>query len=133
MKTYARIQNGAVMEIVSTAGDITTMFHPDLVWVDVTANNPQPVPGSSAVENGDIWTFSPPGGPTPAQLWAGYQAQAVALLAESDRVANRCYKAGVAFPAAWLAYVQALRSILRASSGDPTQAMPVAPVYPAGT
>jgi hypothetical protein len=33
MKTYARIQNGVVAEFIGTNGDITEMFHPDLVWV----------------------------------------------------------------------------------------------------
>lgn len=35
MKTYARIDNGIVAELFSTDGDITEMFHPDLVWVEV--------------------------------------------------------------------------------------------------
>ena len=39
MKTYARIENGTVMELLQTSGDITTMFHPSMVWVDCTSNN----------------------------------------------------------------------------------------------
>ncbi|WP_160286407.1 hypothetical protein [Pseudomonas knackmussii] len=35
MKTYARIEAGAVAELFSTDGDIAEMFHPDLVWVEV--------------------------------------------------------------------------------------------------
>lgn len=35
MKTYARIDNGIVAELFSTDGDITEMFHPDLIWVEI--------------------------------------------------------------------------------------------------
>jgi len=42
-------------------------------------------------------------------------------------------KAGVAFPAAWLAYCQALRAIVAAATGDPSVALPTMPAYPAGT
>ena len=86
----------------------------------------------SADSNGNP-VAAPPPGPTAAQLWARYQAQAQALLVKSDMVAIRCQKASVAFPAAWLTYVQALRAIMDASSGDPTQALPAQPAYPAGT
>lgn len=34
MKTYARIFEGTVVELFSTDGDITEMFHPDLIWVE---------------------------------------------------------------------------------------------------
>jgi len=40
MRTYARIQSGAVAELLATNQDITHLFHPDLHWVDVTG---QPV------------------------------------------------------------------------------------------
>ena len=36
MKTYARIENGIVAELLKTEGDITRMFNPALVWVDVS-------------------------------------------------------------------------------------------------
>jgi len=36
MKTYARIEGGRVAEFFSTASDIRQLFHPSLVWVDVT-------------------------------------------------------------------------------------------------
>lgn len=46
--------------------------------------------------------------------------------------AIRCVAAGVAFPAAWTTYVQALRAI--ASGTDTTStALPTRPAYPAGT
>ncbi len=37
MKTYARIQDGLVAELLKTDGDITSMFNPALVWVDVSS------------------------------------------------------------------------------------------------
>lgn len=36
MRTYARIQDGQVVELLSTAADIATLFHPSLRWTDVT-------------------------------------------------------------------------------------------------
>ena len=37
MKTYARIEGGVVVELFQTDGDITEMFHPDIVWMDVSS------------------------------------------------------------------------------------------------
>lgn len=37
MKTYARIENGVVVELLATDGDITKMFHPAMIWVDVSS------------------------------------------------------------------------------------------------
>jgi hypothetical protein len=37
MRTYARIQNGIVAELLRTDGDVTSMFNPALVWVDVSS------------------------------------------------------------------------------------------------
>lgn len=35
MSNYARIDDGLVAELLSTDGDITEMFHPGLVWIEV--------------------------------------------------------------------------------------------------
>jgi len=35
-KTYARIENDTVVELLKTDGDIAAMFHRDLHWIDVT-------------------------------------------------------------------------------------------------
>lgn len=35
MKTYARIQDGLVAELLETEHDITNMFNPALFWVDI--------------------------------------------------------------------------------------------------
>jgi hypothetical protein len=37
MKTYARLLNGTVAELFSTASNIAGLFNPALIWVDVTA------------------------------------------------------------------------------------------------
>ena len=39
MKTYARIENNTVIELLRTDGDIATMFHRDLHWIDVTGES----------------------------------------------------------------------------------------------
>jgi len=71
--------------------------------------------------------------PTAAQLWAAHQAQAQAELDHGDKVCTRCMKAGVPYPAAWDARDQALRAIVKASTGDPTQPLPTRPAYPENT
>ena len=71
--------------------------------------------------------------PSGAQLWADYRAKAQAALDKTDLICLRCYKAGVAYPAEWLDYTNELRAIIRATSGDSTSGLPVAPNYPSGT
>lgn len=39
---YARIYENKVAELFETDDDITQMFHPDLIWVDITNLDPQP-------------------------------------------------------------------------------------------
>jgi hypothetical protein len=68
-----------------------------------------------------------------AAAWAAYQTTARVALAFNDAVYTRCGKAGVAYPAAWLARDVALRAIAAAPSGDPTQPLPAAPAFPPGT
>jgi hypothetical protein len=77
MKTYARIHNNLVAELLETDGDITSMFHPALVWVDV----------SQHANIAEGWQFdgtnftpppvSPPAAPAPTI--AGLQAQLAVL------------------------------------------------------
>ncbi|TKK36413.1 tail fiber assembly protein [Pantoea agglomerans] len=42
MKTYARIENQLVAEIVSLNVKPEKLYHPSLVWVDITALSEQP-------------------------------------------------------------------------------------------
>ena len=37
MKTYARVQDSLVAELLKTDGDIASMFNPALVWVDASS------------------------------------------------------------------------------------------------
>lgn len=46
-KIYARIQGGVVAEVLHTEAAISTLFHPGIVWVDIT--------GDTKVVEG--WTF----------------------------------------------------------------------------
>lgn len=79
--------------------------------------------------------------PTAAQIaataaalaWINYQVIAKAALDESDITVLRCYENAVATPPAWGAYRKALRAIIGATSGDPTQPLPTKPAYPSGT
>lgn len=69
-----------------------------------------------------------------AIAWLDYQADAQAILDFNDGVATRCVKAGVAYPAEWLAQDVAARAIIRAMTGDPTKALPARPAtFPTGT
>lgn len=72
-------------------------------------------------------------GPTAAQRWATLQGQAKAALDAASVTATRCVIAGVSFPDDWRAYVEALRAITRADSGDASAGLPTRPAYPAGT
>jgi hypothetical protein len=43
LQTYARIQNGVIVELFVTDRDIRSLFHPDLQWINVTdATGAQP-------------------------------------------------------------------------------------------
>lgn len=81
-------------------------------WADITGAWPAPL--------------------TAAQLHQQLQAKAQAELDKTDLVALRCFKVGVAFPAAWQAYTQALRAIVNGTDTTNTN-LPAQPAYPAGT
>ncbi|MEE5118069.1 DUF4376 domain-containing protein [Pseudomonas alliivorans] len=59
MKTYARIDNGKIFELLETGGDISQMFHPDLLWVAVP-DGISPLAGWVATQKGKGWDFSAP-------------------------------------------------------------------------
>lgn len=67
-----------------------------------------------------------------AKARADLQAQAMAALDKTDIVCLRCFKAGVAFPAAWQSYTQAIRAISNGTDTTSTT-LPTMPAYPAGT
>lgn len=57
MKIYARIEKNQVAEIFQTDKDITTLFHPSIVWVDVT-NISGVATGWHAKKGASGWRFS---------------------------------------------------------------------------
>lgn len=95
MKKYARIYNGAVFEFFETDGDITQMFHPDFIWVDVTNTVPAPEEGWDAAETDGIWSFAPHVAPppTPAEILASQsdklQRATQLAAAQKTALANR--------------------------------------------
>lgn len=69
MKTYARIDQGIVMELITTRSDddgieypIAALYHPDFVatLVDVTAVTPTPAIYDVARQEDEGWVFGSP-------------------------------------------------------------------------
>jgi hypothetical protein len=58
MSLWALVINGQVHEL--TALNPAGRFHPQLIWVDVTAVSPQPDLGWTATQSGDTWSFAAP-------------------------------------------------------------------------
>ncbi|WP_185752780.1 tail fiber assembly protein [Pseudomonas fluorescens] len=86
MKTYANIADGVVQYLLPTDGDIAEMFHPDMIWVDVTEVVSAPVAGWTAVEADGAWSFAAPVPPvlTDAELKAAALSQRDALLSQAN-------------------------------------------------
>jgi hypothetical protein len=80
MSIYARIDSGRVAELFETDGDITTMFNPAIVWVDVTGMDPEPGVGWSY----DGQSFDAPAVVTLSELRA-------ALCVSVDAAADTAY------------------------------------------
>lgn len=65
--------------------------------------------------------------------WDEIRAKRDSALGRSDLTAIRCFKAGIPFPAEWLAYVKALRDLPQ-STDDPTKVVwPERPALPEGS
>lgn len=86
MKTYARVSEGLVHELFVTDGDMAEMFHPDMIWVEITDLVPEPVVGWSAYEESGSWIFSEPVPPAPTdtELKMAAIGQRDALLSIAD-------------------------------------------------
>lgn len=86
MKTYANIDAGVVQYLLPADGDITEMFHPDMIWVDVTDAIPSIVAGWTAVEIDGVWSFAAqvPPVPTDTELKAAALSQRDALLSQAN-------------------------------------------------
>ncbi|HWT68072.1 MAG TPA: tail fiber assembly protein [Pseudomonas sp.] len=57
MMDYVRVDNGVVVELFNTDLDISELFHPDLLWIDVSGIEPKPQEGWEAKEAGGQWEF----------------------------------------------------------------------------
>lgn len=132
MSTYARIENSKIAEFFETADDISQLFHPSLIWIDVTNVTPAPKIGWNASNDNGSWTFTEPLIDA-VELWKIYQQNAKYCLDKSDITILRCLEFGVAIPAAWITYRNDLRAIISAISGDHMLPLPTKPAYPAGT
>lgn len=129
MDYFARVVSGMVAETaILPDGDEPSKYFPASLpgsWI----------PCDSTIKSG--YTYSGTAfaaATTPAAAaWSSYQASAQIALDKSDRTVVRCAENGVAVPAAWVTYRKALRAIISAASGDPTQPLPTQPAYPAGT
>jgi hypothetical protein len=86
MKTYANIADGVVQYLLPTGGDIAEMFHPDMIWIDVTDIVQGPVVGWTAVEANGAWSFAAPLPPVPtdAELKAAALSQRDSLLSQAN-------------------------------------------------
>ena len=64
-----------------------------------------------------------------------YKAQVQALLTKSDLTVMRCYEAGIALPANWVAARKSWRVVVSSAidSIDPMQPLAAVPPYPEGT
>lgn len=60
MKTFAHVHANEVIQILQTEQPIAELFHPAMVWVDVTELVPSPAEGWSAQETSTGWQFAPP-------------------------------------------------------------------------
>ena len=80
MKTYARIENGIVAELLKTEGDITRMFNPALVWVDVSLQ--ADVMQGWHFDGVNFTAPATPQTPVPAPSIAELQAQLATLSAQ---------------------------------------------------
>lgn len=82
MKSYARIDDGIVLELFSTDLDITTLFHPDMTWIDISELEVTPAEGWTF--DGSIFAEPVPPVPTVAELALQAIAKRDALLANAN-------------------------------------------------
>jgi hypothetical protein len=80
MKTYARMQAGAVAELLRTEADPAKLFHPAMRWVEAT--DPAVAVGWVEVPWGLAAPPLPPAPPEPMPTLAALHAQVAALAAQ---------------------------------------------------
>ncbi|RON54943.1 tail fiber assembly protein [Pseudomonas frederiksbergensis] len=74
MRRYARISQDRVVEFFETDGDITQMFPPSLIWVEITGNT-QIQQGWVATKTDGVWTFAAYVPPPPTEQELREQAE----------------------------------------------------------
>ena len=135
-KTYARIDNNTVAELIDLPEDVAPAdaFVPGIAATLVDLTDISPVPYGGWTYDGK--SFGPPV-LDPNLAWATYRASAQAALDRSDTTLLRCIEGGVAVPADWASYRKTLRAIVSAktapSDWTAATALPSQPAYPAGT
>ncbi|MBC3270761.1 MULTISPECIES: hypothetical protein [unclassified Pseudomonas] len=82
MKTYARISSDTVVELFTTDGNMAEMFHPDLLWVDISEVTPAPQLEWTAHFGTLGWVFAAPEG---TQVEKGLKTLANKWLARISR------------------------------------------------
>ena len=98
-----------------------------VINVIVSSETPDNGVASNTANIGDAYDGSSFTAPSPPPV--NYSMLAQSQLSVNDKVAIRCAKAQVAYPAEWLAYDIALRAIVISGTGP----LPDAPTYPSGT
>lgn len=84
MALYARIFYGKVAELLETDGDITQMFPPELVWVDVTNVEGIGEHWTATEDGGGGWVFIAPEPP-----YVDPRPEIIAELDQIDRASSR--------------------------------------------
>lgn len=128
MTHYALIDKALVTNLVVWDGEQE--------WSPPQGISAVQIPDGSEVGIGWIYdgaNFTAPAAPAIVPTWGDHQASAKDALDLSDVTVLRCVENGVAVPPEWAVYRKALRAIVSAASGDPTQPLPTRPAYPAGT
>ncbi|CAH2606507.1 conserved protein of unknown function (plasmid) [Rhodovastum atsumiense] len=113
--------------MVAQVADAKFDVHSDWTWAELAAGTTASAGDVASKQTDGTWTFA-----APSPVIVDLVSAARAALDGSDITALRCFKAGVAFPAEWLTYVQALRAIVNGTDTSST-ALPARPDYPAGT
>lgn len=84
-KTYALINKGIVQQVLSTEGDISTMFAPGLKWVPVAAGT-DVAPGF-VYDGAKFSAAVPPSGADPVMSVAAVESQLAILQGAVARIA----------------------------------------------
>lgn len=141
MRKFARVDGDVVMEIFPTAdyptdlipadGDIRPLFHPDIVWIEITSESPSPEAGWSY--SGGRFSKPEPHIPSADKILSDNRMTRDAMLDAATRLINPlldAIDAGTATEAekSNLAVLKAFR--IDANRVDLTQLNPSWPVFP---